>query len=197
MLRKKSDNMKINLYDFDKTIYDGDSSTDFFFYSLMRYPKIIIIIPKILVAGIGCFLHIISKTKMKETIFSFLKYIPDIDSHIDSFWDEHRCYLKKFYMKKKHNKDIIISASPEFLLEPLKEELGVLDLMASRVDKKTGKFKGANCHGAEKVKRLNEKYTDYEVMESYSDNKCDAPILRLAKKQYIVKGEQLTLSDFK
>lgn len=188
--------MKINLYDFDKTIYDGDSSTDFFFYSLMKYPHIVVLLPKILVCGIGCLLHIINKTKMKEAIFSFVSFIPDIDEHIDSFWKDHRCYLKKFYMDKKHDKDIIISASPEFLLMPLKEELGVLDLMASRVDKKTGKFKGLNCHGEEKVRRLNEKYKTYEVMESYSDNKCDAPILRLAKKQYIVKGEKLTRSHF-
>lgn len=189
--------MKINLYDFDKTIYDGDSSTDFFFYSMMKYPKIIIILPKILVAGIGCVLHIISKTKMKETIFSFVKYIPNIDKHIDDFWNTHSMYLKDFYMKKKHDKDIIISASPEFLLNPLKDELGVLNLIASRVDKKTGKFKGDNCHGEEKVKRLNMLYKDYEVIESYSDNKCDAPILRLAKKQYLVKGEQLIPANFK
>lgn len=188
--------MKINLYDFDKTIYDGDSSTDFFFYSLMHYPRIVIILPKLIVAALACGLHIITKTKMKETIFSFVKYIPDIDEHINLFWESHRCYIKNFYRSKKHDKDIIISASPEFLLMPLKEELGVLDLIASRVDKKTGKFTGLNCHGEEKVKRLNKKYKDYEVLESYSDNKCDAPILRLAKKQYIVKGEKLTPSHF-
>lgn len=188
--------MKINLYDFDKTIYNGDSSTDFFFYSLMKYPKIIILFPKIVVAALSYVLHIKTKTEMKEVLFSFVKYIPDIDSHIEDFWNDHRCYLKNFYMKKKHDRDIIISASPEFLLNPLKEELGVLDLMASRVDKHTGIFKGKNCHGEEKVRRLNKKYDDYEVIESYSDNKCDAPILRLAKKQFLVKGETLTPAHF-
>lgn len=188
--------MEINLYDFDKTIYDGDSSTDFFFYSLTTYPRIILLLPKIIVAGLGCSLHIITKTKMKEVIFSFVKYIPDIDQHIDKFWEEHRCYIKNFYKTKKHNKDIIISASPEFLLMPLKEELGVLDLMASRVDKKTGKFKGLNCHGEEKVRRLNEKYKKYKVLESYSDSKSDIPILRLAKKQFIVRKDKLIPSHF-
>ena len=28
--------MKINLYDFDQTIYDGDSTRDFFFYELKK-----------------------------------------------------------------------------------------------------------------------------------------------------------------
>jgi phosphoserine phosphatase len=66
-------------------------------------------------------------------------------------------------------------------------------MMASRVDKLTGKTHGLNCHDVEKVRRLNEKYSDYVVMESYSDSlKSDKPILDLAKKAYLVKGEKLT-----
>lgn len=109
--------MKINLYDFDKTIYKGDSSTDFFFYSLRKYPKIITLVPKIAVSGIKYKVNKISKTEMKETIFSFVKYIPDIDSHITSFWEIHRKNIKKFYLKNKHDKDVIISASPNFYLK--------------------------------------------------------------------------------
>ena len=30
----------MNVFDFDGTIYNGDSSKDFFFYCLKRYPKI-------------------------------------------------------------------------------------------------------------------------------------------------------------
>lgn len=180
--------MKINLYDFDKTIYKGDSSTDFFFYSLRKYPKIITLVPKIAISGIKYKVNKISKTEMKETIFSFVKYIPDIDSHIASFWEIHRKNIKKFYLKNKHDKDVIISASPEFLLKSISEELGVMKLIGSRVDKKTGKFDGLNCHGEEKVKRLNKEIKDYQVMSAYSDSQSDIPILKLAKKQYLVKG---------
>lgn len=183
--------MKINLYDFDKTIYDGDSSTDFFFYSLTKYPRIITCLPKIAIAGIKYKLKLISKTEMKEVIFSFVKYIPNMGEHILSFWDTHRCYLKDFYMKTKHDKDVIISASPEFLLKPITDELKVMKLIGSRVDIKTGKFKGLNCHGEEKVKRLNKEYHNYEVISSYSDSLSDIPILKLAKKQYIVKKDKL------
>lgn len=183
--------MKINLYDFDKTIYDGDSSTDFFFYSLVKYPRILTCLPKIAVAGIKYKLKKRSKTEMKEVIFSFVKYIPNMKEHIESFWDSHRCYLKDFYMKTNHDKDVIISASPEFLLKPIAEELKVLKLIGSKVDVKTGKFKGLNCHGEEKVKRLNKEYKDYEVLSSYSDSLSDIPILQLAKNQYIVKKDKL------
>lgn len=94
-------------------------------------------------------------------------------------------------MKTKHDKDVIISASPEFLLKPITDELKVMKLLGSRVDIKTGKFKGLNCHGEEKVKRLNKEYHDYEVISSYSDSLSDIPILKLAKKQYIVKKDKL------
>ena len=79
--------MKINLYDFDNTIYEGDSSTDFFFYCLKKYPKIVKIIPKIFLSAIKYKLKIITKTEMKQVIFSFLKYVDDIDSEtvIDHF----------------------------------------------------------------------------------------------------------------
>lgn len=63
-----------------------------------------------------------------------------------------------------------------------------MKLIGSRVDKKTGKFDGLNCHGEEKVKRLNKEIKDYQVMSAYSDSQSDIPILKLAKKQYLVKG---------
>lgn len=54
--------MKVNLYDFDNTIYKGDSSTDFFFFSLMKYPKIIKYFPKIIGGAILYKLKIIKNT---------------------------------------------------------------------------------------------------------------------------------------
>ena len=57
--------MKINLYDFDNTIYEGDSSTDFFFYCLKKYPKIVKIIPKIFLSAIKYKLRVWCKIENK------------------------------------------------------------------------------------------------------------------------------------
>ena len=60
----------------------------------------------------------------------------------------------------------------------------------------TGKTTGLNCHDVEKVRRLNEKYKDYKVIESYSDSiKSDRPILELAERAYQVKKNRLILLD--
>ena len=188
--------MKINLYDFDKTIYNGDSTRDFFFYELKRHPLIFFTLFETALFGLLYVLHIVSKTKMKEHFYKFLKHIKNIDEEVISFWRSHDKNIKSFYLEKDHTQDIIISASPEFLLRPACNKLKVMDLIASRVDKYTGKTEGLNCHDVEKVRRLNEKYEDYTVMESYSDSLSDTPILELAKKAYIVKGDELILTDF-
>ena len=183
--------MKVNLYDFDNTIYKGDSSTDFFFFSLMKYPKIIKYFPKIIGGAILYKLKIIKKTQFKERNFSFLKSIPNVDSLVEMFWVSHECYIKDFYLGKKHDKDIIISASPEFLLKPICDKLKVADLIARKKKKKTGKFNGLNCYGREKIKRLNKKYKNVEVNEAYSDSLSDTPMLEIADKPYLVKGNKI------
>ena len=184
--------MKINLYDFDGTIYDGDSTRDFFFYELKKHPIIFITIFETGIFALLYILHIVNKTKMKEHFYKFLRYIKNVDAEVISFWRVHDKNIKEFYLKKNHDKDIIISASPEFLLKPIANKLKVKDLIASRVDKQTGITSGLNCHDVEKVRRLNEIYDDYKVMECYTDSvKSDKAILDLAKKKFIVKGQNI------
>ena len=184
--------IKINLFDFDETIYDGDSTVDFFKYIFKKKPLSCIWIP---VMGIYAFLYlikIINKTKMKQGFYKIFKFVDINNDFLDDFWKSHDYKIKKFYLDRIHDKDIIISASPEFLLEPISKKLGVKDMMASKVNKKTGKYDGLNCHDVEKVRRLNEKYSNYEVIESFSDSlKSDRPILELAKSAYLVKGDKL------
>ena len=57
--------MKINVYDFDKTIYNGDSSIDFFIFCLKKNKQIIINIPKIIMYYILYFLKVKNKTEVK------------------------------------------------------------------------------------------------------------------------------------
>ena len=88
---------------------------------------------------------------------------------------------------------MVRTASPEFLLKPISKRLKVKYLIASRVDKQTGKTTGYNCHDIEKVKRLNDVFDDCVVLETYTDSiKSDTPILILANKQYLVKHNKVT-----
>lgn len=183
--------MKIDVYDFDGTIYDGDSSIDFFLFCLKRNKKIIIKIIPIMWYILLYFLKKKDKTKSKEKIFSFLNYVDDINKTVNEFWISHKHKIKKFYLDKNHNNDIIISASPEFLLKPICEKLKVKLLIGSIVSKKTGKFTGLNCHDHEKVKRLKAIYKEFTIENMYTDSYSDQPLIDLSKHAYIVKKNKL------
>ncbi len=146
----------MNVYDFDGTIYDGDSSIDFFKYCLQRNKTCILILFKFVFFLGLYFLKIVEKERLKSTFFSFIKYFDNIDEVVKDFWKEKDWPLKSFYLTKRKKSDIVISASPEFLLGPVAKKYGFL-LIASLVDKNTGEFLEKNCYGEEKVRRLKEK----------------------------------------
>lgn len=183
--------MKYYLYDFDGTIYDGDSSVDFFKFCLKKDKTIYKMLPKLAIKFLAYKSKNITDTELKEYVFSFLKNFKNIDKVVKEFWETHESKIKNFYLEKKHDQDIIISASPEFLLKPICEKLKVKDLIASDVDKTTGKFKKPNNRGEAKVKEFYKKYPKTEILEMYSDSLHDKPLLDLAKKSYFVKKNKL------
>ena len=69
----------MNVFDFDGTIYNGDSSKDFFFYCLKHYPKIRKKIFPVMWYGAGYGLHIVKKIDFKTKLFSFVSLFVDID----------------------------------------------------------------------------------------------------------------------
>ena len=178
----------MNVYDFDGTIYHGDSTRDFVFYLIKNHPKVIRYIPVFILAAIQYRLKFISKTKMKETLYRFLNSFEndEIKKIVCNFWDGHRKNIYAWYYKKKNSSDVIISASPRFLLEPICRELNV-NLICSEVNIENGDYIGLNCFGEEKVSRLYKEYPDAKINEFYSDSKSDMPLAKLAKKSYLVK----------
>jgi phosphoserine phosphatase len=178
--------MTINVYDFDGTLYDGDSTADFYKLCLKNYPKTWFALPKAL---FGLFLFafgIVDKTAFKQQFFSFLAYVPDVDGAVSSFWNKNERKLKIWYLAQKRSSDVIISASPDFLLAPISQKLGVR-LVASRIDKRTGAVDGGNCYGDEKVKRFTSEFGKDEIAEFYSDSLSDKPLAEMAKKAYLVR----------
>lgn len=179
----------MNVYDFDETIYHGDSTRDFYFFCLGENKKILKYLPMQGYYFVKFALGIITKTKFKENFYRFLKSIPDIDEAVLKFWQSHEKNIKGWYLKQKREDDLIISASPEFLLTPICEKLGI-KVIASRVDKFNGKTEGENCWGEEKVVRFNA-FGGGEIEEFYSDSYSDTPLALLAKKAFLVKGDIL------
>lgn len=181
----------MNTYDFDKTIYDGDSTIDFYWHCIKKFPQIILYLPSQVMAAIKYKLKVIDKTKFKEEFYCFFKKVPDIDREVKNFWDKNDYKIKKWYIDQKAEDDVIISASPEFLLREACERIGVKNLIASRVDKSTGKYIGDNCYGKEKLRRFYQEYPNEIIDEFYSDSYSDEPIAKVARKSFIVSKEMI------
>ena len=182
----------MNIYDFDETIYDSDSTKDFYFYCLKRYPKILLSVPGMAWSFLLYILGVKSKTGFKEQMYRFLRYIPDIDTALADFWNINEQKIKQWYRNRQKADDIIISASPEFLLSPICDRVGIKNLIASRVDKHSGLYTGENCWGEEKVKRLYEIFPDANCEEFYSDSLSDTPLAKISDTAKIIRGNELT-----
>lgn len=181
----------MNIYDFDETIYDSDSTKDFYFYCLRKYPKMLFSVPPMFWAFLLYILGVKTKTRFKEKMYGFLRYIPDIDSTLCDFWDKNEYKVKQWYKERHKDSDIIISASPEFLLKPICKRLGIKSLIASRVDKNTGIYTGENCWGEEKVLRLRTEFPEAVCEEFYSDSLSDTPLAGIAGMAKIIRGNEL------
>lgn len=185
----------MNVFDFDKTIYDGDSTADFFMWCFRHHPKTLLYLPMIGCASLRYYtFRIGTKTEFKEKMYRFLKAI-DGEKDVERFWSEKMSGIKQFYREIHRDDDVIISASPEFLLKPLEEKLRIT-VIASKVDIHTGGYDGLNCYHAEKVKRFRELFPDGKIEAFYSDSYSDEPLALLADKAYIVEGEKLIDWDY-
>ena len=181
----------MNLYDFDKTIYAGDSTVDFYFFCLKKKITLIKYMPKQFLSILKYKFKFISKKKMKEDFFSFLKGIDNVDDYIEKFWLLYKKKIKKWYIDSSNKNDVIVSASPQFLLNPLKNMFQIKDIIASNVDSRTGNFLSENCYGEEKVNRIRQLYNNVEFINAYSDSLSDMPMLNLAENKYLIKKNKI------
>jgi len=178
---------KLIVYDFDKTIYDGDSTLDFYIFCLLDNISLIRYFPFQLLAFILYKLKIKDKLYFKQKFFIFLIGISNIDEKIKVFWNLNERKMKKWYIDKEHQNDVIISASPEFLLEYVFKEIKINKLIATDIDKKSGIFNSPNCYGEEKVIRIHKEFDKFIIKEFYSDSLSDIYLAKLAMSSFLVK----------
>ena len=181
----------MNVYDFDKTVFYPDSSVCFFFHCLKRHPLAVLrTAPGICAGAVRYAARKLDTKGLKEKLFSFLRYIPDAREETELFWQRSFDKLQAWYLERREPDDLIISASPEFLLRPAAERLGVR-LIATRMDFRSGRIDGANCHDSEKLRRFKAELGDLEVEEFYSDSLSDAAMAEYAKRAFLVSGGEI------
>ena len=170
-------------YDFDKTIYDGDCFIDFYKYCLIKRPYLILYIPFQILLGIFTFFY---RQYLKQFFASYLIFVYKKDDLIEKFWNKNMSKIKDWYFRQKKDDDIIISASPYFLLKPICNRIGLKNLIATDMDINTGIIKGKNCYGEQKVYAFKEKYPNIKLDAFYSDSKSDLYMIAISQHGYII-----------
>ena len=182
--------MLIDVYDFDGTIYDGDSTADFVLFCLRRHPDMVKSLPAIAGAALSLAMKKSSLTQFKSALFGQMVRRMDLEAEADAFWKDMKTRAKLgpwFFDTPRDLPIVIASASPEFELRHAAKILGVETLIGTQCDTKTGQLIGLNCKGAQKIDRIREVMGDFEVRAMYTDDaKADGPLLAIAGEHYIV-----------
>lgn len=178
------------VYDFDKTIFLGESSTSFYRFCIPHHPLILLWLPVAGIFAFGKLLHLCDMTRLKEAFHGYLRAVPDAEILVERFWDRMQDRIAPWAKDKLPQGGLVITASPEFLVSGLCRRLG-LECLGTRMDIRTGRIEGRNCKGQEKPLRFRERYPDAEISEFYSDSLSDTPMARLSGKAYLVMGKQI------
>jgi phosphoserine phosphatase len=179
-----------NTYDFDGTIYDGDSTVDFYLFALKKSPKLLLTLLPNFINAVRFKLKLITRSEFKERFYK--SFLPKIDTNefVKQFWQSHEQKIKKWYFRQKQPADLIISASADFLLEQICQKLGVC-LLASKVDPKTGKLLSSNLRGIEKVELFQKHYPNQTIDNFYTDQISDKPMMELARHCFLVDKNKI------
>lgn len=185
----------MNAYDFDETIYDGESSVQFIMMYLKNDPKILSFLP-----AVAKVMYKYNRGQITFDDFTtkygvqLKQYFNDNDVDlmglVKEFWDKHEKNIKPFYRRLQREDDIIITASPEFMMREICDRLGIHNLVATHMDIKTGDIKRA-CFREGKIDCLREDFPDAVIDDFYTDSMNDSFLFPFAKRVFMVKGNKI------
>ena len=184
----------MNVYDFDNTIYRGESGLDLFFFYLKKQPSLIRHLPKTLMGYFKYQFGLVPISSLLNDYAGFAEEffskLENVEQDITDFWDKHMHKIKPFYMAQKQDEDLIISASPEILLSVLFERLDIKNFMGTTIDKETRKIDFV-CFRENKISAFKSRYPDTIIENFYTDSMNDKPLMDLSKNVFLVKGNRI------
>ena len=194
---------KLSVYDFDKTIYNGETLNDFYRFYLIKKPWKIYTVFFQLWYFLLYVLKIINLEKLKENFLRFLngENTGELKKLIREFWEKKESkinlWVKDEILKNKKETEILvaISASPTFLIIDRLRLMGFDVVIGTDFLFESTKFHShitsKNCKNYEKVKRLDKWAEDnniqYDIVNFYSDSIADKPLFDLAEHKYWIK----------
>jgi len=185
--------MKLYLFDFDGTLYNGDSMFDFLKYvhkNIFKYWLLnAFFIPFFLLK----LLRLINTTQAKTLFLKIHLFLYKSDYIVNcsmqfSIKVKEKLFKKaKDYLNTISGEKCIVSASVDIWMKDISKELGV-NLICTESIFKDGKFSKilTNCNEDEKLNRIKSFYNlkDFESINAYGNSKGDMAMYSLGKKHH-------------
>ena len=183
----------MNVYDFDNTIYCGESTLDFYFFCVKHHPQLMKFVFVVVWSLVKYKLCLISEDGLMrlctDYVQDFLRICPDAEDLAEEFWKINICKVKSFYMDMHREDDVVISASFGFTLRPVMKHLGVKNLVCSEVNLETGEIERL-CFRKNKKTLFFENFGE-RIENFYTDSLNDEEMLKIADNGFIVKGDRV------
>lgn len=185
----------MNVYDFDNTIYDGESGVDLFLYFLKRDPGLLKHLPWAINLIID---YERAKMPLQEILDKHAgvveqygrEKIGDLHELAVDFWDKNSRKIKSFYFQQREEDDLIISACLDFILQEICERMNIRNYIGSEVDAENKKLISF-CYRENKVKAFEARYPGQRIDNLYTDSYNDKPLMDISDNVYLVKGKKV------
>ena len=183
-------NYRVSLFDFDGTLTTLDTLPAFIAHAVGRWRMLV---------GFGLFLplivlmklHLYANGRTKERLFAhFFKgmTLETFDAHCQSFAKNNAHILRP--LGQRGESVLVVSASITNWVLPFFSKLPQVKVIGTQIavkeGKLTGRFASPNCHGAEKVRRVEHLFTPRELyyITAYGDSQGDKEMLAYADEQH-------------
>ncbi|MCX6198818.1 MAG: HAD-IB family hydrolase [Bacteroidetes bacterium] len=197
---------QLAIFDFDGTLTLRDTTFGFVFYfagTAKAIVSLLAILPYWILAGLGQLKMQTVKEKLFKIIFGGCS-IFKVQKCGNSYGANEipkilhpTVYSEMKKLQSQGFEILILSASCSVWLKSWCEK-ECLQLICSELEISnncfTGKLKGQNCYGKEKLKRLYEVYEIDKINEvvAYGNHASDLHYMKLAREAYLVNGKKIT-----
>ena len=185
----------MQVFDFDNTIYHGESTFDFAMFIIKRKKSLLKCAPGItllLIKYKRCKMNALEfQTELEKFTGPFLQNKEFIKKSVQDFWQKNRKKLDQNIIEKIKKNDVILTCSPSFLIKEIENDLNTKNIVATEIDIDEGKIHFLNF-GKNKVKIFQEKFPKKKIQTVYTDSYNDKALMDVAKNVYLVKKGKCT-----
>jgi HAD superfamily hydrolase (TIGR01490 family) len=198
------------LFDLDGTVTSGDSIMPMIKYAIKTGFARKTQMPRVFLALFGYSLHLLNDTRAKEMAIAFLrgKNRAQVQAFAENFCRD--VLFKRVFPNAREEikarreeglRVLLVTASPDFYLQPLVRELPLDGIISTRADVTpegiyTGRIAGLNCRNLEKPLRIAEYLAaegyelDTDSSYAYGDSGHDWPMMSLTGNPVAVNAKK-------